>query len=501
MQNRSEEFPIVNDAYDVDGFRQQSEAWAAILHQHLQAVMGGNTDALNWSEPADAVAKAKAALQNAAQKGNTHDRFQALIQTMLDHGQNLHHPGYIGHQVPANIPVAGLFDAIGSITNQPMAIYEMGPWATAVEHALLEKLAQLVGWEARSSSGLLTHGGSLANLTALLTARNVAIPNCWENGCPPTAVIVAHADAHYCVARAAGILGMGTKQIRKVGLLPDRRMDPEALRKVLQGCRSKGEKVVAVVAVACATPTGVFDRLPQIADICEEFNAWLHVDAAHGGGVLMSSTHRHLVEGIDRADSIVWDAHKLLFVPALCAAVLYRKHEHQYVAFQQDAPYLFNSDDAHIASYDSGIRTIECTKRSCGFGLWGTWSLFGREVFEQIVDKVFALAEFATAELDRSDDFERPFYRESNIIVYRHLPAKIRDGSLDLQNRFQLKLRERLVRSGRFYIVQTVIADVAYLRMVVMNPMTTRETLKDLLDTLRAIGRELMTHPDFDVEN
>lgn len=501
MQNSFPKFPAVDEAYSVDRFQQQGKAWAATLHQHLQAVMAGQTNALNWTEPAEAVAKAEAALQETVNQDGTASHFQTLIQTMLEHGQNLHHPGYVGHQVPASIPVAGLFDAVGSITNQPMAIYEMGPWATAVEHALLKKLAALVGWDSASSSGLLTHGGSLANLTALLTARNVALPDCWEDGCSPNAVILAHADAHYCVARSAGILGMGTRQIRKVALDADRRMDPVALRRVLEKCRADGEKVIAVVAVACATTTGVFDRLPAIADVCEEFKAWLHVDAAHGGGVLMSSTHRHLAEGIDRADSIVWDAHKMLFVPALCAAVLYRRHEHQYAAFHQDAPYLFNSVQPGIAAYDSGIRTVECTKRACGFGLWGSWSLFGREVFEQIVDKVFALAEFATAELDRADDFERPFHTESNIIVYRHLPPEIRSASLDQQNLFQFRLRERLVRTGDFYIVQTVIADVAYLRMVVMNPMTTTEGLKRLMATLRNLGQELLAASDFAVSS
>lgn len=497
MSNSLPEFPLVDEAYSADRFQQQGQSWAAVIHQHLQAVMQGQTKALNWTDPAEGVALAESTLQESASRENLSDRFQSLIQTMLDRGQNLHHPGYVGHQVPASMPVAGLFDAVGSITNQPMAIYEMGPWATVVEHALLRKLAELVGWNSDTSSGLLTHGGSLANLTALLTARNVAFPNSWEDGCPSNAVIVAHADSHYCVSRSAGILGMGTRQIRSVALDENRRMDPVALQQVLEQCEAAGEKVVAVVAVACATPIGAFDKLPAIADICEQFNVWLHVDAAHGGGVLMSNTHRHLVAGIDRADSIVWDAHKMLFVPALCAAVLYRKREHQFAAFQQNAPYLFNSDDSSVAAFDSGIRTVECTKRACGFGLWGAWSLFGREVFEQIVDKVFALAGIACEQLDSADDFDRPFHRDSNIIVYRHLPDAIRHATVDIQNQFQFKLREQLVQSGDFYIVQTVIGEIAYLRMVVMNPMTKVTDLTALLNKLREIGERLLHTEQF----
>lgn len=500
MLNSLPDFPLVDEAYSADSFQQQGQSWAGVIHQHLQAVMQGETKALNWTDPAEGVALAESTLQESADRETLQNRFQSLISTMLDHGQNLHHPGYVGHQVPASMPVAGLFDAVGSITNQPMAIYEMGPWATVVEHALLRKLAQLVGWNPDTSSGLLTHGGSLANLTALLTARNVAFPNSWEDGCPFNAVIVAHTDSHYCVSRSAGILGMGTRQIRSVALDEHRRMDPIALRQTLEKCQAAGEKVVAVVAVACATPIGAFDKLSAIADVCERFGVWMHVDAAHGGGVLMSNTHRHLAAGIERADSVVWDAHKMLFVPALCAAVLYRNSDHQFAAFQQNAPYLFNSDDSNVAAFDSGIRTVECTKRACGFGLWGAWSLYGREVFEQIVDKVFALAAIASDELDAADDFERPFHRDANIIVYRHLPETMKVASAEMQNQFQFKLRERLVQSGDFYIVQTVIDDVAYLRMVVMNPMTTVADLGRLLDKLRELGQQLLQSEEFQLQ-
>ncbi len=492
MSNHLPDFPLVDDAYRAEEFRHQGQAWATVVHQHLQAAMQGNTKALNWSDPQEALKLAESTLQETADPEERTDRFQSLLKTMLDHGQNLHHPGYVGHQVPASIPVAGLFDAVGSITNQPMAIYEMGPWATVVEHALLRKLAKLVGWNPDTSSGLLTHGGSLANLTALLTARNIAFPNAWEAGCPSNAVIVAHAESHYCVSRSAGILGMGTKQIRSVALDADRRMDPVALQHVLEECQARNEKVVAVVAVACATPTGAFDKLSEIADLCERFDVWMHVDAAHGGGVLMSNTYRHLAAGIERADSVVWDAHKMLFVPPLCAAVLYRQAEHQFAAFQQNAPYLFQSDDRQQAVYDSGIRTVECTKRACGFGLWGAWSLYGREVFEQIVDKVFGLAKIAADELDAADDFERPFRQDANIIVYRSLPAQIRSADRETQNQFQFQLRDQLVHSGDFYIVQTVIDDIAYLRMVVMNPMTTETDLNRLLNKLRELEQKLL---------
>ena len=210
------------------------------------------------------------------------DQFAHIVETMLQRGQNLHNPRYIGHQVPASVPLGGLFDAVGSATNQPMAIYEMGPWATAAEIAMVEQLGQQIGWEKGEFSGLTTHGGSLANLTALLTARNVSLGDSWERGLagssgPP--VVITQADAHYSVGRSAGVLGIGTDQVVRVGLDAARRMDPNKLEEIVRQLRKEGRAIVAVVACSCATPIGAFDPLPDIAEICERYDVWLHVDA------------------------------------------------------------------------------------------------------------------------------------------------------------------------------------------------------------------------------
>ena len=162
---------------------------------------------------------------------------------MLDRGHNLHHPRYIGHQVAASLPMAGLLDAVGSITNQAMAIYDMGPWATAAEWAMVDELGRRIGWAEGTFAGLATHGGSLANLTALLTARNVALADCWQQGTArsgPPPLLVVHADAHYSVARTAGILGLGTRQVVRVGLDARRRMDPQKLDDTLGDLKRRG---------------------------------------------------------------------------------------------------------------------------------------------------------------------------------------------------------------------------------------------------------------------
>ena len=478
---------------------------ADLLSEHFDHVMHARGRVLNWEAPDRNVSLASAELDRSLPDPSVlgskfgqavHSRFEELVRTMLSRGQNLHDPRYIGHQVPASVPIAALFDAIGSSTNQVMAIYEMGPWATAVERAVIEAVGSQIGLTSGQFAGLITHGGSLANLTALLTARNVSTPGTWEAGVarpgrPP--VLVVHSDVHYCITRAAGILGLGTRQVLRAALDERRRMDPRQLDQLLTDLHNVGQPVVAVSACACATPIGAFDPLEEIADVCEKHGVWMHVDAAHGGAAAFSDSHRHLVAGLHRADSFICDAHKTMFVPALCAFVFYRNPAHRFEAFRQEAPYLFDpSTPGATAEYDSGLMTIECTKRAAAFGLWGLWSLFGRQLFADLVDVTFELGRQFAALLREAPDFDLLHEPQCNIVVFRHVPVELRDAGPGEIGEFNRRIRRNVIESGQFYFVQTNIDGAGALRVTIMNPLTTLDDLAALLDTIRMTGRELL---------
>lgn len=494
-------FSVAN-LYDPEFIRAAGRRLADALAEHFRRVQNRETPVLNWRHPAENAADAGTFLDAAYLHATTPTpeavaaRFENLIRTALSRAQNLHSPRYIGHQVPPPIPIAGLFDALSAATNQPMAIYEMGPWATAVECALVERLGAKLGYAQDTFSGFVTHGGAIGNLTALLTARNVALGDAWEAGLSrpgPPPVLVAHAEAHYSVSRAAGVLGLGTRHIVKPPLDERRRMDPAALDAALSDLKRSGTPVIAVAASSCATPIGAFDPLQPIADVCSKHNVWLHVDAAHGGAVAFSDKHRHLLAGIERADSVVWDAHKMMHVPALCTFVFYKDKRHRFEAFRQEAPYLFDPSDPGLAEYDSGLKTLECTKRGAAFGLWGLWSLFGESLFGDLVDHLFASARTLYEKLAAADDFTPLHEPQCNILAFRHIPKELEGAPPERLGRFQLELRKDLVRSGAFYIVPTTADGTPALRCTVMNPLTTPADFDDLLSELRTRGRSLLS--------
>ena len=514
-------------AYDPDLLRATGQRLVEQLASHLAAVETSSGNVLNWAAPRDNIARAGRIADEwdgTAGPEQLAARFESLVGEMLSRGHNLHDPRYVGHQVPAPIPLAGLFDAVGSVTNQVMAIYEMGPWATAVEQAMVAKLAGYLGWREGDYAGIVTHGGTLANLNALLVARNVALGDCWEEGvascCEPgqltikepltlalspqgrgegtrnavhsfsaAPVLVVQADAHYCIARAAGILGLGTKHVVKVSLDERRRMDVRVLDATLTDLKAKGHPIIAVVACACSTPIGAFDPLNAVADVCERHQVWLHVDAAHGGSAMLSERHRHLVAGLERADSLVWDAHKMMFVPALCAFLFFKNKRHSYEAFRQNAPYLFDPSAPGLGEFDIGLRTFECTKRAAVYGLWGVWSLFGPQLFRDLIDVTFELGRVFHEKLLAAPDFTPLHEPQCNIVTFRHVPAELSDATPERLGEFQRQLRRRVIESGEFYLVATTLNGVDALRVTLINPLTTSEHLDRLLETLRRYGR------------
>lgn len=489
----------IAEAFSPANLRELGHRLIELLSSHLEEVESSQGHVLNWNEPVSNMDRAAEILNSApgdlSETEDLLERFERIAKEMLDRGHNLHDPRYIGHQVPAPVPLAGLFDALGSITNQVMAIYEMGPWATAVERAMISRLGSRIGWTEGSFDGLVTHGGSLGNLTALLTARNVALDDCWEAGLSnqsKSPVILAQQDSHYSVTRAAGIIGIGARQVQRVGLDAQRRMDPQKLDEALTDLRSRGVPIVAVSGAACATPVGAFDPLDQIAEVCRRHEVWLHIDAAHGGAALLSRKYRHLLKGVDQVDSLVWDAHKMLFVPALCAFVFYRQAGHRRATFRQEAGYLFDPSVPELADFDSGTATVECTKRAATYGLWGTWALFGERLFEDMVDVTFDLTRKFYERLVIEPEFEPLHVPQCNILAFRYVPRELQDAADEEVARFLLALRRKLIRSGEFYIVQARVAGRQALRITVINPLTTAEHLEGLIQAIRRAGADLI---------
>lgn len=411
------------------------------------------------------------------------DALPALVEDVLARSNHLHHPGYVGHQVSAPHPIAALGELVAGFLNNGMAVYEMGPAATAIERELVAWFARELGLPA-DADGVFTSGGSIGNLTALLAMRELrAGDSAWEHGtrAKPQLCVLVSEQAHYSIARATRILGWGRDGALGVAVDAQYRMRVDALEERLARARADGFQVLGVVGSACTTATGAFDPLERVADVCAREGLWLHVDGAHGSPAALTPKYRALVAGIERADSVVADAHKMLLVPALSTAVLFRRGRDSWATFAQEASYLFAGN-----AWDHAQRTLECTKRMLTLPLYLLLECVGRDELARHVERAFDLARAFAERLRAADDFELAVEPQANIVCFRHAPRGA--GDLDA---LQARLRERVLARERFYLVQTRLAGASWLRTTLINPFTTLADLDRLLDELRGAAREV----------
>ncbi|AWK89930.1 pyridoxal phosphate-dependent decarboxylase family protein [Azospirillum thermophilum] len=420
-----------------------------------------------------------------AEGGLRDEALRRFLAAYLGSSTRLHHPGYMAHQVAVPHPAGAVAALVDAFTNNAMAIYEMGPAAATVEQAVLNWMLRKVGWRPapmpgsgepadHHGGGVLTHGGSLANLTALSAARARVAPEAWRDGTPGNLVIVAPAGCHYSIARAAGILGLGQRAVRSAPTDADGRLDPARLPDLIDGLRRSGSEILAVVANACATAAGLYDPIRAVAAVCRDRGVWLHVDGAHGASALLSERQRGRLDGVELADSLVWDAHKMLRTPTLCAAVLVRDHRTLDGAFQEEASYLFHEKEQ--PGFDFIHRTVECTKAALGLRLFFSLAADGERAAAAFIDRQTALAREAAAILRSRPGFELAVDPESNIVCFR----------VQGDDALQLDLRRRLTEAGRHYISTTEFRGRRWLRLALMNPATGPADILSLAEAVEA---------------
>jgi L-2,4-diaminobutyrate decarboxylase len=459
------------------------------LHRYHRQSMARKSRVVSQAPIEDLIADLGCA-QLARQGGLAGRRLARFLDKYLAGSTRLHHPAYMAHQVAVPHPAGALAAMVDGFTNNAMAIYEMGPAAAAIEFFVINWMLSKVGWTPAPSpresgasgstgGGVLTHGGSLANLTALLAARGCMVPDVWEKGVPADLALLAPSGSHYSVARAAGILGMGHAAM--YGLEVDRhgRIIPDRIPGMLARVQSEGRRPMALVANACSTALGLFDPLHEIAAACRERGVWLHVDGAHGASALLSGRHRELLRGVEQADSLVWDAHKLMRTPTLCAAVLVRDSRNLDGAFEQEASYLFHAKEQ--PGVDFIHRTVECTKAGLGLRFFAVLASLGEQGLGAYVERQFALAREAHAYISGLPDFSCPAEPQANILCFR-----ITGG-----DETQIAVRDAMIADGSFHLSTAEVNGSRYLRAAFMNPETSMSDVQRMVDRIREAAAAL----------
>jgi L-2,4-diaminobutyrate decarboxylase len=407
-----------------------------------------------------------------------------------------YHPMYMGHQTSAPLAVGVWMESVIGALNQSLAVSEMSPTGTAIEHQVIKWMSRLAGYGA-GAGGTLTSGGTEANFTAMLAARNSALPDALEEGVgsnPPFVVYGEH--AHYAVTRAIGQLGLGKRRGIPIASR-DYKMDVDLLLGTLDRLRDERKQIMAIVATAGTTATGSFDDLDAIGAICAERGIWLHVDGAHGASGLLSTKPPRALNGLRHSRSLAWDPHKMMLLPLAAGMVLTRDERDLDLAFAQQAPYLFHAGKS-ARVIDQGIRSFQCSRRADVFKLWFVIQRFGSRGLGLLHDHLCHTAQLLYDAIEERDDFENLHEPESNILCFRYLGTKSKGGGksangadterIDALNR---ELRPRYNKEGSGWITATVLDGRPVLRVTMMNPRTGPEHVRALLDGLTAKAKAI----------
>jgi|APTNR8051073442_1049403.scaffolds.fasta_scaffold02982_3 L-2,4-diaminobutyrate decarboxylase len=471
---------LLQQAYDPEGFRRQGHALIDVLADYLRAMQQpAGQPAIAYRPPAETLAEWASRL-----KEGEPDPMR-IFQSVLGQSVSLHHPHYMGHQISPPAPMAALAGLVGDLLNNGMGVYEMGMAGSAAEEALIQEVGAVLGLGDRCG-GFLTSGGTLANLTALLTARSVKAPTeVWTAGNSEPLALMVSEEAHYCVDRAARIMGWGSAGLIKIPSDDAFRMRTELLEPAYREAAERGVRVIAVVGSACSTAAGAFDDLDAIADFCARHNLWFHVDGAHGAALAFSTRERPVLKGIERADSVAMDFHKMLLTPSVTTALVYRDHRDSYRTFQQRADYLLEWD-AKDEWHNLARRTFECTKLMLSLKAYTLWAAYGPGLFENYVDQVCDLGRAFGRLLAEAPDFELLTPPACNIVCYRLSGPGLSPEETDALN---LKVRRRLLEQGDFYVLSTTIRGRVWLRSTLSNPFTEEAHLRALMDRCRELAK------------
>ncbi|MEV8588091.1 aspartate aminotransferase family protein [Streptomyces sp. NPDC051180] len=386
-----------------------------------------------------------------------------------------HHPRYLGHlNCPVVIP-AVLGEAVLSAVNSSLDTWDQSAGGTLIERKLIDWTTGRIGF-GPAADGVFTSGGTQSNLQALLLAREEAKTDDLSR-----LRIFSSECSHFSVQKSATLLGLGRDAVVSVPVDANKRMQSVVLAAELETCRAEGLVPMAIVATAGTTDFGSIDPLPEIAALAEEYGAWMHVDAAYGCGLLASLTRRHLLDGIERADSVTVDYHKSFFQPVSSSAVLVRDGATlRHATYHAD--YLNPLRTVAEQIPNQVDKSLQTTRRFDALKLWMTLRVMGADGVGELFDEVCDLAREGFELLAADPRYDVVVAPQLSTLVYRYVPeGDVPAAEIDRAN---LHARKALFASGEAVVAGTKVDGRQYLKFTLLNPETTAADIAAVLDLI-----------------
>ncbi|MDH7445318.1 pyridoxal phosphate-dependent decarboxylase family protein [Aquimarina sp. 2201CG14-23] len=386
---------------------------------------------------------------------------------------------------PSNY-ISAMADTIATGFNIFSGGWAASPGAAELEILTMNWLLDIFGFGTKLGGGIFTSGGSMANLTALVTARRIKCGDDFSK-----AVIYLSDQAHSSNIKAIKVIGFKKSQIRIIPTDLEFKISLNKLKNAIAKDRLQGLEPFCMIASAGTTNTGTVDPLDEIAKICKDENLWFHIDGAYGGAAILANNGKEILKGIEKADSLTVDPHKWFFQPYEMGCLLVKNHNWLSGTFSEKPEYLrdVEGNESEINFYDHGI---QLTRRFRALKFYMSLKTFGLDSFKKAIQYNIELAEQTEDILRKSPKWEIISPATLAVINYRYHPIdqKLSEKEIDIINQ---KISEKIINSGEALLVTTVLLGQVVLRMCLINPRTTIQHIKETITQCEVFGDEILS--------
>ncbi len=456
----------------------------ALLHQAVALLVGEMSQAAGRSplpKPLSHAAFEQWAL--IPEKSVAADVLLEAVRSQLTHSMNAAHPGYMGHMDSIATTFSIVGDLLVAALNNNMLSVEMSPVFSRLEPLVMQQLAAQFGL-GEAAGGVMVSGGSLANLQALSVARNMHFDAVKKGvvGLPQQPVFFVSEVAHTSMQKAAMIMGLGSEAAIALRTNANSQVDIGDLKDKLAQAEQLNQQPFAIVATAGTTVTGNIDPIEAMGAIARAHRLWFHVDAAYGGALMFSPKHRHLLAGIDQADSVTFNPQKWLYVTKTCATVLFKHLSVLKQHFRIKAPYM--GDDELWANL--GELSVQGTRHPDILKLWLSLQHIGSAGYAEIIRHNYALAQQFVDEAGARPELQLASQPQMNLVCFRLAPAQVDSAQWDSLNQ---QLQHYLLKpdpqeigkeSSAVFLSLPTYRGQRWLKAVLLNPYTSSETIQHL---------------------
>ena len=454
------------------------------LARYLEGIE--NRRVLPTTRPGDVIAQLPPAPPQEPEDWESIERdLDGIVEPNLTHWQ---HPGYLAYFAVTGAVPGVVGEILTAGYNQIGILWRASPVLTELEQVMVRWLVQMVGLP-DSFDGQLADTASTGTIVALLAAREQAFPNVRELGLSqlPQGVVYCSELAHSSVDKAVVVLGLGLAGLRKIAVKADHSMDLEALRRAVAEDRAAGYRPIAVVSTIGTTSVASVDPTAAIAELCERERLWLHVDAAYAGSAAMLPELRHHFAGWERADSVVFNPHKWMFVPQGCTALLFQRMERVRRALSVVPHYLETPEGMGGGAREYMDYSLQLGRPFRALKLWLTIRMFGAEGMRTRLKEHLALAREFRAALERLPDVELVAPTHFSLVVFRYAPRELTPDEADVANR---QILEAINADGRCFLSHAVVEGRTVLRVAIGSLRTRRRHLATFLEVFQQAVRK-----------